>query len=199
MKVVENKVYFTITTTPGTLASANNPGTRDIITSTPNVVPEGFVMSVTPQISEGDIVTLNVRPSITKIIDFAADPNPSLTRPNQIPVIQTREFETVLRVPSGQTTILGGLMQDRFKTSRDGLPILSRIPVLGDAVSYRNDAGKKSELIVFIRPIVIKDASVETDLSEYRRYLPDSRFFKEAEPIISTANPVVPDPVQPKP
>jgi MSHA biogenesis protein MshL len=192
MKVVENKVYFTITTTPGTLASANNPGTRDIITSTPNVVPEGFVMSVTPQISEGDIVTLNVRPSITKIIDFAADPNPSLTRPNQIPIIQTREFETVLRIPSGQIAVLGGLMQDSFEEKRDGLPILSRLKLIGDAVSYRNDTGRKTELVVFLRPIVIKDASVETDFAAYRRLLPDAKFFKEAEPLIPGLFPASP-------
>jgi MSHA biogenesis protein MshL len=192
MKVVENKVYFTITTTPGTLASANTPGTRDIITSTPNVVPEGFVMSVTPQISEGDIVTLNVRPSITKIIDFAADPNPSLTRPNQIPIIQTREFETVLRIPSGQIAVLGGLMQDSFEEKRDGLPILSRLKLIGDAVSYRNDTGRKTELVVFLRPIVIKDASVNTDFAEYRRLLPDAKFFKEAEPLIPGLYPASP-------
>jgi MSHA biogenesis protein MshL len=189
MKVVENTVYFTVTTTPGTLATANNPGTRDTYSSTPNVVPEGFVMSVTPQISEGDIVTLNVRPSITRIVNTVADPNPSLTRPNLIPIIQTREFETVLRIPSGQIAVLGGLMQDKFEEKRDGLPILSRIKVLGDAVSYRNDTGKKTELVVFLRPIVIKDASVETDFAGYRRLLPDAKFFKEAEPLIPALMP----------
>jgi MSHA biogenesis protein MshL len=192
MKVVENKVYFTITTTPGTLQSGTTPGTRDIVTSTPNVVPEGFVMSVTPQISEGDIITLNVRPSITKIIDFASDPNPSLTRPNQIPVIQTREFETVLRIPSGQIAVLGGLMQDSFEEKRDGLPILSRLKLIGDAVSYRNDTGRKTELVVFLRPIVIKDASVDTDFAAYRRLLPDAKFFKEAEPLIPGIYPASP-------
>jgi general secretion pathway protein D len=90
-------------------------------------------------------------------------------------------------------------MQDSFKATRDGLPIFSKIPVFGDAVSYRNDAGKKSELVVFIRPIVIKDASLETDLSEYKRYLPDGRFFKEAEPFVNVPIPGPPDPVQPRP
>ena len=161
-------------------------------------------MSVTPQIGENDIVTLNIRPSITRITSFVRDPNPDLARANvvnNVPIIQTREFETVLRVPSGQTTILGGLMQDSFTTARDGLPILSRIPILGDAVSYRNDTGKKSELVVFIRAVVIKDANVETDFSEYRRYLPDARFFKEAEPVfsITNANPASPNPGSPKP
>jgi general secretion pathway protein D len=203
MKVVENRIYFTVTSNPTTSTSATGATTTLFsYTSTPNVVPEGFVMSITPQIGENDMVTLNIRPSITRITGYVTDPNPDLARANvtnRIPELQTREFDTVLRVASGQTTVLGGLMQDRFQAARDGLPVLSRIPILGDAVSYRNDAGQKSELIVFIRPIVIRDASVDTDLSDYRKYLPDGRFFKEAEPIIPLPNPAVPEPVTPRP
>lgn len=206
LKVVENQIYFTVKAEVSVGGTTAGGASIPIIsyTSTPNVVPEGFVMSVTPQIGENDIVTLNIRPSITRITSFVRDPNPDLARANvvnNVPIIQTREFETVLRVPSGQTTILGGLMQDSFTTARDGLPILSRIPILGDAVSYRNDTGKKSELVVFIRAVVIKDANVETDFSEYRRYLPDARFFKEAEPVfsITNANPASPNPGSLKP
>ncbi len=193
MKVVENKVYFTVTATPGTVASIGTPATQPTYNTIPNVVPEGFIMSVTPQISEGDIVTLNVRPSITRIVDFVLDPNPILTTvQNKIPVIQTREFETVLRIPSGQIAVLGGLMQDSFEEKRDGLPLLSRLKLIGDAVSYRNDTGRKTELVVFLRPIVIKDASIETDFSAYRRLLPDAKFFKEAEPLIPALYPASP-------
>lgn len=193
MKVVENKVYFTVTATPGTIGAIGTPATQPTYNTTPNVVPEGFIMSVTPQISEGDVVTLNVRPSITRIVDFVLDPNPILTTvQNRIPVIQTREFETVLRIPSGQIAVLGGLMQDSFEEKRDGLPILSRLKLIGDAVSYRNDTGRKTELVVFLRPIVIKDASVETDFAEYRRLLPDAKFFKEAEPLIPGLYPASP-------
>ncbi|MBC7623020.1 MAG: type II and III secretion system protein [Aeromicrobium sp.] len=203
MKVVENRIYFTVTSNPTTSTSATGATTTLFsYTSTPNVVPEGFVMSVTPQIGENDIVTLNIRPSITRITGYKKDPNPDLARANvvnEIPEIQTREFETVLRVASGQTSVLGGLMQDRFQASRNGLPILSRIPIFGDAVSARNDVGLKTELVVFIRPIVLKDASLETDLSEYKRYLPDSRFFKEAEPVVNIPILGIPDPVQPRP
>ena len=189
MKVVENKVYFTVKAEVSSLPSGNGVASTPLIsfTSTPNVVPEGFVMNVTPQISEGDIVTLNVRPSITRIVSFVQDPNPDLAKANvvnNVPQIQTREFETVLRIPSGQTAVLGGLMQDSFSASRDGLPIVSRWKVFGDAFSYRKDQGKKTELIIFLRPIVIKDASVDTDFAAYRRLLPDSQFFKEAEPVV---------------
>ena len=153
-------------------------------------MPEGFILTVTPQISENDIINLSVRPSVTQITGFVDDPNPALIDPkfgkiqNRVPQIQTREFEAMMRVASGQTAILGGLMQDSFQTSRDGLPILSRIPVLGDAVSYRNDGGKKTELVVFIRALVIREASVDADLADYKKYLPDAQFFKDASPAI---------------
>lgn len=194
MKVVENKVYFTVKAEVSALTNGTTTTPLISYTSTPNVVPEGFVMNVTPQISEGDIITLNVRPSITRIVSFVQDPNPDLAKANvinNVPQIQTREFETVLRIPSGQTAVLGGLMQDSFSASRDGLPIVSRWKVFGDAFSFRNDSGKKTELVIFLRPVVIKDASVETDFAAYRRLLPDKQFFKEAEPVFPALYPKV--------
>jgi general secretion pathway protein D len=201
MRVVENRIYFTVQST----VTAGQQGQASIVSynTTPNVVPEGFVMNVTPQISENDIINLNVRPSVTRITSFVNDPNPDLGRAgviSRVPQIQTREFETMMRVASGQTAVLGGLMQDSLQTSRDGLPILSRVPVLGDAVSYRNDTGRKSELVVFIRAMVIREASLEADLSEFRKYLPDAQFFKDPSPSIDPVTlksyqpvPVVPE------
>lgn len=180
LKVVDNRVYFTVQAqvTPG----QNNAQPVVAFTTTQNVVPVGFVMNVTPQIADNDMVVLNVRPTVSRILGFVNDPNPDLARVNvvnRVPEIQSREFESVLRVPSGQTAILGGLMQDSFEGQRDGMPILSRIPVLGDAVSYRNDTSRKTELVIFLRPMVIRDASLDGDLAEYRRYMPDREFFRD--------------------
>ena len=178
LKVVDNRVYFSIRADTTT----NTSTSTTTFTTTQNIVPIGFIMNVTPQISAGDMVTLNVRPTVTSVLDFVNDPNPSLAAANvvsKIPETQTREMESVLKVGSGQTAILGGLMIDRFDGSRQGLPIASRIPVFGDLVSYRSDTSEKSELVIFIRPVVIREASVDGDLSEYRRYLPDHGFFRD--------------------
>jgi general secretion pathway protein D len=139
-------------------------------------------MNITPQISDGDMVTLNLRPTVTRIIDTVSDPNPALAAAkvtSLIPITQTREMESVLKVASGQTAILGGLMLDSFEGRTNGLPVASRIPFFGDLVSQRNDVSRKSELVVFIRPVVIRDASLEGDLSAYRRYLPSDEFFRD--------------------
>ena len=183
LKVVDNTVYFTVS------ASTNQNQSQSIttFTSTQNVVPVGFIMNVTPQISESDMVMLNVRPTITRIIDNVQDPNPSLVdaRGNVIksliPVTQTREMESMLKVASGQTAVMGGLMLDSFVGKRDGIPIASRIPFFGDFVSYRNDTSTKSELVIFIRPLVIRDASLDGDLAAYRSELPSSDFFRTGE------------------
>jgi general secretion pathway protein D len=178
LKVVDNQVYFTVKADTVT----NQTTSTTTFTTTQNVVPVGFIMNVTPQISDGDMVTLDVRPTVTRIIGNVADPNPSLAAANitsLIPVTQTREMESVLKIASGQTAVLGGLMLDSFEGAREGLPIASRIPVVGDFFSNRNDLARKSELVIFIRPLVVREASVEGDLAEYRRYLPDRTFFRD--------------------
>ena len=175
LKVVDNKVYFTITATTEDPTVQGRPG-RSTYTSELHTVPVGFVMSVTPQVAESDEVTLNVRPTISRIVGFVQDPNPALAQANvisNVPVIQTREMESVLRVASGNIAVMGGLMQDSVDNLKDGVPLLSRLPGVGDAFAYRNEKTSKSELVIFIRPVVVKDASVNGDYRDFRGLLPD--------------------------
>lgn len=177
LKVVDNKVYFTITATTEDPTIQGRPG-RSTYTSELHTVPVGFVMSVTPQVAESDEVTLNVRPTISRIVGFVQDPNPALAAANvisNVPVIQTREMESVLRVASGNIAVMGGLMQDSVDNLKDGVPLLSRLPGVGDAFAYRNEKANKSELVIFIRPVVVKDASVHGDFRDFRSLLPDQQ------------------------
>lgn len=190
LKVVDERVYFTVDVkiTEGT---ANNPPRRDV-TSNVHTVPVGLVMSVTPQVGDANDVSLNIRPTISRISGFVSDPGVRLAQAdqsvlseridNRIPEIQVREMESILRVDSGQVVVLGGLMQDTQAKNRDGIPLISRVPGVGDAFSYRNDQTAKTELVIFLRPIVTKDASVDGDLSSYRPLLPDESFFRRKSP-----------------
>jgi len=177
LKVVDNKVYFTVTTTPGTAATATTPATAATYTSSPTTVPIGFLMAVIPQISEGHEITLNLRPSITRITGFVNDPNPDLAKAgvaNKVPEVQTREMESMMRVQSGDIAILGGLMQDsRDKTSNE-VPGLNSLPVFGNLFKYRDETSKKSELVIFLRPTVLSDPSLSGDFREFRANLPTS-------------------------
>ena len=173
LKVVDNVVYFDIevSITPATTTTARIETYETNI----NTVPVGFVMSVTPFINDSDTVTMNVRPTISRVIDTINDPSPALADAgvvSEIPIIQMREIESVLKVNNGDTAIIGGLMQDVTNNQRSGVPVLSNIPWLGRLFSYDNDKREKSELVIFIRPVVVKNASLNGDLREYRQYLP---------------------------
>jgi len=187
LKVVDNRVYFTVKADTVT----NQTTATTTFTTTQNVVPVGFIMNVTPQISESDIVTMNLRPTVTRVIDQVQDPNPSLKAANVtslIPVTQTREMESVLKVASGQTAILGGLMLDSFDGKTTGLPVASRVPVVGDLFSQRNDQSTKTELVIFIRPTVVRNADLDGDLARYRRLAPSEDFFKDTRTFFPCVN-----------
>ncbi|MES2824447.1 MAG: pilus (MSHA type) biogenesis protein MshL [Pseudomonadota bacterium] len=176
LKVVDNLVYFTVEVN---IEAATALGaTRTITYETKvNTVPVGFVMSVTPYISEHGAVTLNVRPTISRVIKQMRDPNPALAEAkviSEIPVIQVREVESVLKVNSGDVAVIGGLMQDEVSNNKRGIPVLSKIPLLGALFRYEDDSTDKTELVIFIKPIVIKNASLAGDLSQFRDYLPSS-------------------------
>jgi general secretion pathway protein D len=172
LKVVDNEVYFTtdVEAVPGSV----NQNAFVTVDTDVNTVPVGFVMAVTPFIDSNEVVTLNVRPTISRIIDFVADPNPELARAgvtSEIPVIQVREIESVLKIENGDTAVIGGLMQDQIDKSSTGVPILSSIPLLGALFRYQEDTYVKSELVIFIRPVVTQDPSLAGDFKEYRKYL----------------------------
>jgi general secretion pathway protein D len=174
LKVVDNKVYFSITVTPGTPASATAAATPATYSTTINTVPIGFLMTVTPQVSETNEVTLNLRPTISRITGYASDPNPVLIQnqlTNRIPEVQTREMESLLRVRSGGVAILGGLMQDSRNNSSDEVPGLNRLPMFGNLFKFRDEGSKKTELVIFLRPTVLQDAGSDSDFSQFQSTL----------------------------
>ncbi|MEN3352860.1 MAG: biosis protein MshL [Betaproteobacteria bacterium] len=179
LKVVDNIVYFEVQAQQG-LITASGTQTPPTFTSTPRTVSVGVVMGVTPQINEDGRVTLTVRPTISRLLRFTNDPNPSLcndTRtncvPNPVPEIQVREMESVLQVATGQTVILGGLMQDEATFNREQIPVIGNIKDVGELFRFRNERVRKTELVIFLRPIVITNPTLDSDeLKFFQRFLP---------------------------
>jgi len=180
LKVVEELVYFTLEVTNRD-ATPTQQGSLAIETEI-HSVPVGLVMAVTPQVSANNEVTLTVRPSISQKIGDAIDPGPQLLASlqpganedvtNAVPIIRVREMESVLKLVDGQIGVLGGLMQDDARTGNRQIPGLSRLPVLGDLFFNTEEiTSRKTELVIFLRPVVVRDPSIETDLIRYRQYL----------------------------
>lgn len=173
LKVVNNQVYFTVDVNRES-GTTTNPATTTIQT-TVHTVPVGFMMNMTPFISDDGKISINIRPTLSRIVDYVNDPNPDLAAQNitsRIPVVQEREMDSVLKLRNKQTAIIGGLIQDTHDNQRQGVPFLSAIPWVGDLFTYRDDAVKKTELIIFIRPIIINNPDIDNgDLKSVRNFL----------------------------
>ena len=179
LKVVDNIVYFTIKADTTTTSSGPSQTT---VTTTPNSVSVGLVMSVTPQINESNEILLNVRPTISRLKGAGKkDPNPSIPAgiENIVPEIQTREMESMLRLVDGEIAVMGGLMSDELSNTTDAVPMLSKIPGLGNFFTSRNDVQKKTELVIFLKPVVIRDPSIRGDYRGYLNQIPGGDFFEK--------------------
>lgn len=188
IKVVENMVYFQLTAdfTPGTATSQST----FTVTSTPNTVPVGFLMNVTPQISASGEIVLNLRPTISRLTGFVEDPGVALTLAlarqsgttlpdisSRVPEIQTREMESMIKLRDGQIAVLGGLMREEASDGEDAVPGAARLPVVGNLFRSRSRSSRKSELVIFLRPVIVNDASLEGDYRELAGLLPDASFL----------------------
>ncbi|MGH8597340.1 MAG: type II and III secretion system protein, partial [Gammaproteobacteria bacterium] len=91
---------------------------------------------------------------------------------NTVPVIRTREMESVLKLVNGQVGVLGGLMQDEVNRGNREVPVLAQLPVIGDLFFDLDETrNRKTELVIFLRPVIVEQPSLETDLKAYREYL----------------------------
>ncbi|MDR2788169.1 MAG: secretin N-terminal domain-containing protein [Candidatus Accumulibacter sp.] len=175
LKVSEDFVYFSVRQE----IAAGNTNTNAVTTTTttPQSVSIGFFMNLTAQVGDDDVVTLNVRPSISSISALKQDPNPVLTVVNEVPQIRTREIESMMRVKSGDIAVLGGLMEDRMENKSGRFPGIGDIPLFGEVFTTRNDTSRKSELVIILRPTIIRDASIDGDFSHLSGALPGNDFF----------------------
>lgn len=169
-------VYFKVNANTTTSSAGLSQTTVD---TTPQTASVGLLLSVTPQIGDDGTVTLNVRPSISRVTRFRQDPNPQIpaTVQNLVPEIERREMESVLRIADGEVAVLGGLMQDAVDRRDDGVPGLSRLPLIGSLFSYRNDTASKTELVVLLRPTIVAEAAAGDFPSSFGRWPERSRFF----------------------
>lgn len=179
LKVVEEVVYFLVDST--TTEYDDRKQARISATTTPQSVSVGMVMSVTPQISADGDITLNVRPTISGISGFKDDPNPSLGDiPNRVPQIRTREIESMLRLRSGEVAVLGGLMEDRVDHDTGRIPLFGDLPVVGELFTRRDNNVRRTELLIFLRPLLIDEPGMRGGYAEYAGRLPDDDFLLDS-------------------
>lgn len=150
--------FFVTEVTGGTAPTATTPGTP------PNVVVQpffsGIALDVTPQIDAQDNILLHVRPSVSrveedrKVIDLGS--LGSLILPLAMSSIS--ETDSVVRLKDGQIVAIGGLMKQDHGDANQRLPGLGELPVLGELFGNTRRSSRKRELVVLIKPTIIRDA-----------------------------------------
>lgn len=155
LKVVDNQVYFTTSVS----TDSNQSTTTTTFETQVHTVPVGFMMTVTPFVTDNERVELYVRPNISRILGYVADPHPELARAgvkSEIPIIQEREISTTLQVKSGETVAIGGLMQSENADTSNGLPGLADVPGVGSLFKSVDNSSSRSELVIFLRPVLVE-------------------------------------------
>ncbi|MEJ5232176.1 MAG: type II secretion system secretin GspD [Geminicoccaceae bacterium] len=124
----------------------------------------GVILQVKPRINAAGVVALEIAQEVSRVVDTGQS---AATTPT--PTIQQRRIKSRVDVLDGQTVVLGGLIQEGEERGRDRLPVLGDIPVLGNLFGSTRTAQRRTELIVFITPRVMRNAEDARDISEELR------------------------------
>lgn len=144
IKLTSNQaVGFSSSTTP-----------QSVTSSTPERTQTGVSLTVTPQVNEGGYVTMAVEPVVTKVVTASVTPPSSL---GTVVDPKTRSAKVVVRVRSGDTLVLGGLIDRSDSETIRRVPILSGIPILGEAFKNQEINDSTSELVVFVSPRILTE------------------------------------------
>lgn len=180
LNVAENVVYFEIDAETTT----SDAGIVTTFDTDARTVPEGVLINVQPAIdNDAQTVSMAIRPTITTITGFTNDPNPDLAAAgvtSPVPNVNVQEFDSIIKMNNGQAVVLGGLIQDRVTSQRNGVPVLGEVPMFGGLFRNQADTITKTELVVFLRSTIVEgDESVHnTDRDLYRTFSSDRRPFK---------------------
>ena len=147
IKATQQEVYF-----DESLAYSGSAATP-IATYTPRFLNVGVVLDVTPQIDDNNNIILSMHPVYSTISGYVNSPNPNSQ--GRVPVVTTREADTIVRIKDGQTVIIAGLIQERKFKDRTGILGLSSVPLLGPLFRVDTEEKRNTELVVFLTPRIV--------------------------------------------
>jgi general secretion pathway protein D len=150
------------TTTSGNVVSTTTTPSTGLIEGTIEYKDIGIILTITPRISDGGLITLELQ--IEKS-DVNTKANP-LGNLQNVPFFTKKTAKTILSVLEGQTIVIGGLIEESRNVIKTGFPLLSKIPILGALFGYQTYEKKKTELILLMTPYIITDQIQSKSVTE---------------------------------
>jgi general secretion pathway protein D len=126
-------------------------GTPGVVEGTIEYKDIGILLTVTPRINDGGLVTLEIS------IESSSVDSTALGNLQSIPVFKKKTAKTILSIMEGQTIVIGGLIEESKTVNKSGVPLLSKIPLLGSLFGYHDYDKTKTELVLLMTPHVIAD------------------------------------------
>lgn len=147
---------FYVTFEQQTVAAAAGGIATSQVTSRVNPLFIGVTLHITPQISPQGEIVLKVVPAVNQRVGEKLVPTGIPSAPTQsIPLLETRQTSTVVRLKDGQTLLISGLIQEREVDTEKSVPYLSNVPLLGSVFRHTSKEKKKSELILLLTPRIV--------------------------------------------
>jgi general secretion pathway protein D len=138
---------------PVSTGSATVLTTSNTVVNTIDYRNTGIILRVSPRISVNGTVRLDIEQEISNV------PQTTGTAANLTPTISERRVKSSIAVANGQTVLLAGLIREQQSGNRNTIPVIDQIPGLGDAFGHQSNNTERTELIIFIRPQIIRDGS----------------------------------------
>lgn len=185
MTFAQNEVYFTLKLQEQTNQSTGGASDAKLsIQSEFKTVPVGVMLTLQPSINlDTNEITMNVRPTISIVASRVDDPGVSIIaqRSNldnivsQVPVIEVKELDSVLKMKSGQVMVIGGLMKNSSDNTDTGVPFISRTPLVGNLFKSVSKVNKVVETVIFIKATIVNGGNTDaTDRKVYKELMRDS-------------------------
>ncbi len=131
--------------------TSNNTSSADaIVINSVEMKDTGIILSVTPRINSSGRVMLDIQQEVSNVVA-------TTTSGIDSPTIQQRKISTRVVVHDGESLALGGLIQEKKTLNQRKMPVLGDIPILGNAFKSKTDGINRTELIIFIRPRIVRD------------------------------------------
>lgn len=148
--------------------SSSSTDTNSDTTMTVEYKKVGVELNVTPRINDPILktITMDIKPKISSITEWVESGN------NLAPQISTREAKTILRVKSGETILLGGLLKEEIINNTTGIPLLSKIPFLGELFKSHRKKKDKTEIIIALTPTIVENDEVGRPMVETQETTP---------------------------
>lgn len=167
----ENQVYFTLDIEREDEDATDTTASSTTFTfeSELQTIPIGVILTLQPSIDlENNEVIMNIRPTLSRITEQVADPGVELFAQqeglvdvtSEVPVVEVREMDSVLKVRSGEVMVIGGLMEERSINTDTGIPGFASLPAVGNFFKQSSKDTTVVETVIFLKATIVKDNSV---------------------------------------